>query len=175
MGSSYAATCHALLKHNAISKSVRDSLLKTQPKSIKQQLTKQHTPESWYADIWVLGMGDQRLLIEGSAHDIVILELIEHASSGYMWSFDSLSKVGLKIVEDIREARSTENAIGSIVERKIVAEPEQSALGHVNLREQRPWLSDDESLQSLEFDVNLTGPLQTGLLPAQRQAMLSRP
>ena len=58
-----------------------------------------------------------------------------------------------------------------MVFRKLVAKSEEGAIGHVNLREVRPWMAADP-LHSLSLEIDFTGPVQAGLLQAQREALL---
>ncbi len=59
--------------------------------------------------------------------------------------------------------------------RTVIAESqeEHGASGHVHLREVRPWQAKGEPLNSLELDVEFTGPVRSGLLPAQQDAELA--
>jgi hypothetical protein len=54
----------------------------------------------------------------------------------------------------------------------VIAEAQQGASGHVHLREVRPWQDAGEPLQSLDLDVDLSGPVPAGLLPKQLEALL---
>jgi hypothetical protein len=103
-----------------------------------------------------------------------VLRFQEHAGSGYLWQFGDLADAGLEIVEDARAAKSGKQNIGGVVFRTVVAEPQQDggARGHIRLREVRPWQSDGKPLQSLELDVELSGPVPAGLLSEQRGALL---
>jgi predicted secreted protein len=105
----------------------------------------------------------------------VVLKFHEHASSGYVWQFADLVNAGLEIVEDGRAAKANKQHIGGVVFRTVIAESqeEQGASGHIRLREVRPWQAKAEPLNALELDVELSGPVRAGLLPAQQEAELA--
>ena len=173
LGTSYSATCHALARNNVITKVVSNSLLNIQPKAIKQRLAAPYQPKSWYGDVWLITERDDRIILEGSRSDLVVLKFMEHSGSGYVWQFGELADVGLAVVQDGRAADPDEQLIGGEVIRTVITESQNGASGHVCLREVRPWQSTGEPLQSLELDVDLSGPVQAGLLLAQREALLS--
>ena len=173
LGTSYSATCHALTRHAVITKVVCKSLLKIQPKAIKQRLAAPYQPKSWYGDVWLITERDDGIVLEGSRSDLVVLKFMEHSGSGYVWQLGDLADAGLAVVGDGRVADPDERLIGGVVFRTVIAESQNGASGHVCLREVRPWQPTGEPLQSLELEVDLSGPVQPGLLLAQREALLS--
>jgi len=174
MGSSYSATCYALAESKGIDKPTCETLLKVKPKAIKQSLVKPYEPETWYGDVWLVTERDNRMVLDGSRSDLVVLKFQEHASSGYLWQFGDLADAGLEIVDHGRASRSGKQHIGGVVFRTVIAEPQDEcgASGHVHLREVRPWQPAGEPLNSLELDVEFSGPVPAGLLSAQRGALL---
>ena len=172
LGTSYSATCYALAKHGGIDKAVCEELLKIKPKAIKQRLAAPYSPETWHGDVWLVTERDNEIVIEGSRSDLVVLKFLEHSGSGYLWQSGDLADAGFEIVEDGRIANSDKQHIGGIVFRTVIAKPQDGARGHVSLREMRPWQPSGEPLQTLELDVDLSGPVQPGLLSAQREALL---
>jgi Zn-dependent peptidase ImmA (M78 family) len=172
MGSSYSATCYALADCKGIDRPTCDRLLKVKPKAIKQALVKPYEPEAWYGDVWLVTERDNGIVLEGSRSDLVVLKFQEHASSGYVWQFGDLADAGLAIRDDGRAASSSKQHIGGVVFRTVIAEAQDGATGHIQLREVRPWQAAGEPLQSLELDIDLSGPVPAGLLPEQREALL---
>jgi Zn-dependent peptidase ImmA (M78 family)/predicted secreted protein len=174
LGTSYSATCYALTRHKVINQGVCGSLLETKPKTIKQGLAAPYQPESWYGDVWLITERDDRMILEGSQSDLVVLKFMEHGGSGYVWQLGDLADAGLVIVQDGRVAADPdEQSIGGVAVRTVIAQSVNGTSGHVRLREVRPWQLTGEPLQSLDLDVDLSGPLRPGLLPAQREALLS--
>jgi Zn-dependent peptidase ImmA (M78 family) len=175
MGSSYSATCYALAESGGIDAAASERLLKIKPKAIKQALLKPYEPATWYGDVWLVTERDNGMVLDGSRSDLVVLKFQEHASSGYIWQFGDLVDAGLQIVEDGRAAKGSKQHVGGVVFRTLIAESQenQGAKGHVRLREVRPWQGKGEPLNSLELDVELSGPVRAGLLPAQQEAELA--
>jgi len=171
MGSSYSATCYALKECRGINQPTCEKLLKVKPKSIKQSLASPYKPQSWYGDVWLVTERDNGIVLEGSRTDLVVLKVQEHASSGYVWQFGALVDAGLAIREDGRASPGSQY-IGGIVFRTVIAEAQDGAGGHVNLREVRPWQPSAKPLNSMELEVDLSGPVPAGLLPVQLEALL---
>jgi len=172
MGSSYSATCYALADCKGIDRLTLERLLKVKRKAIKQTLLKSYEPESWHGDVWLVTERDNGMVLEGSRSDLVVLKFQEHASSGYVWQFGDLANTGLAIKQDGRAASSSKQHIGGVVFRTVIAEVQDGATGHVQLREVRPWQAAGVPLQAFELDFDLSGPVPAGLLPEQRNALL---
>jgi Zn-dependent peptidase ImmA (M78 family) len=171
MGSSYSATCYALTECNGIDGPACEKLLRIKPKAIKQSLAKPYEPDSWYGDVWLVTERDNGMVLEGSRSDLVVFKVQEHASSGYVWQFGDLVDAGLAIREDGRASPGGQH-IGGVAFRTVIAEAEDGACGHVNLREVRPWQPAGKPLNSMELEVDLSGPVPAGLLPKQLEALL---
>ncbi len=172
MGSSYLATCYALAQCDGIDRLTRDKLLKVKVKSIKESLAKPYAPADWRRDVWLVTECDDGMVLEGSRSDLVILKFREHAGSGYAWQFGDLADAGLEIVKDGRSPVASDQHIGAVVFRTILAKAEDGATGYVNLREMRPWQMKGKPLHSFDFNVDLSGPVTDGLHPSQREAAL---
>ena len=175
MGSSYTATCYAIEQAKGIDARTRERLLRVKPKAIKQSLVSPYARETWYGDVWLVTDRDDGMLLEGGRTDLMVLQVEEHPSSGYRWQFGDLTEAGLRITADDRASEAGDEHIGGVVMRTVMAEPgaEEGARGRVNLREIRPWQPAGEPMSSLELHIDLSGPVQTGLLPAQREILLS--
>ena len=173
MGSSFAATCYALLDCKGIDRSTCDKLMEVNKKkrTIKQSLAEPYTPDNWYGDVWLVTERDHGMVLEGSRSDLVVVKVQEHANSGYVWQFGELAEAGLAIREDGRASEGSQH-IGGVVFRTVIAEADGNANGHVCLREVRPWQAVGTPLNSVELDVDLSGPVAAGLLPVQREALL---
>jgi predicted secreted protein len=115
------------------------------------------------------------MLLDGSRSDLIVLKFEEHSGAGYLWQFDELSGIGLAIKDDHREAPSEGEHVGGSVLRTVIAEADDDGgkRGRVRLREARPWEPRGDSIASLEIDLDLSGPVRAGLLPAQRATLLS--
>ncbi|MGC4004074.1 MAG: ImmA/IrrE family metallo-endopeptidase [Pirellulales bacterium] len=173
MGTSYQATCYALLDCKGIDRRACDKLLESGRKksAMKQALAKPYIPHNWYGDVWIVTERDNGMVLEGSHSDLVVIKVQEHASSGYVWQFGELAKAGLAIRNDGHASQEGEH-IGGIVFRTVIAEADGYGSSHVSLREVRPWQTNGTPLHSMELDVNLSGPVEAGLLYIQRQELL---
>jgi Zn-dependent peptidase ImmA (M78 family) len=169
LGTSYGATAYALNQHKVINDSTYSALAEVQPRSIKQQLVAPHKPKNWYGDVWVISDKDDGIVLEGSRTDHIVLRLPEHSASGYLWRIDDLVNAGLVVVNDTRVANPNADVIGGMSFRTIIAETVDGANGLVHLQETRPW----QKTGAVELDLELSGPVEVGLLPAQREALLS--
>ena len=173
LGTSYAATCHAIRRYKSISSAQCQKLLGIQPRTIKRDLVHGFQPDSWYGDVWMITDRDEGMLVEGSAQDIVIISLDEHSGSGYVWMFDDLVAAGLSVVVDNREAIGDDDCVGGPVSRRVTAHSNGAANGQVRLTERRPWLPQETPLSTLAFEVNLFGPVGSGMLARERAQLLS--
>lgn len=172
MGISYRAMCYALQHHRAIDYAACKALLDVPPRQIKAKLAEGVEPETWHGDVWIVTERDEGLLLEGSRTDLVVLRLEEHSGSGYMWRFDELERAGLKVLEDRRVTLRQGDQIGGIVTRRVTAQPAQEAFGLARLAEVRPWLPTSEPLNTVHLRVDLTGPVEAGLLASERRRLL---
>jgi hypothetical protein len=149
-----------------------EQLLTVGRRDIKKRLSAPYTPANRYGDVWVVTERDDGILLEGSKLDLVVVKLHEHSGSGYLWRLDDLAKAGFAVVEDSRAADPDTDLIGGVTFRTVIAESKAGATGQVSLKEVRPWQPKGVPLHSLEMEVDLSGPVQTGLLKAQRQKAL---
>jgi Zn-dependent peptidase ImmA (M78 family)/predicted secreted protein len=173
MGTSFSATCYALLDCKGIDRPGCDALLEANKRKrvMKQALAKPYIPQNWYGDVWLISERDNGAVLEGSQSDLVVITLQEHSSSGYVWQFGELAKAGLTIRGDGRTSEGAEN-IGGTVFRTVITEANGLASARISLREVRPWLVNSTPLNAMELDVDMSGPIAAGLLPIQRKALL---
>ena len=172
LGVSYAATCHALRRYKSVSNAQCQNLLSIQPRTIKRGLVHGYQPPSWHGDVWTITDRDEGMLVEGSAQDIVVICLDEHSGSGYVWNFADLVAAGLSVVADNREAIGNDDCVGGLVSRSVTAQSTGPARGKVRLTEVRPWVPQEEPLSALLFDVDLFGPVGSGILARERKQLL---
>jgi Zn-dependent peptidase ImmA (M78 family)/predicted secreted protein len=172
LGASYSATCHALQQNKVFGAGMCSQLLAVERREIKRRLAAPYAPADWRRDVWVITERDDGILLEGSKADLVVVKLHEHSGSGYLWRLDDLEKAGLAVVKDNRAADPDQDLIGGMVFRTVISEATNGALGRVALREVRPWQKKGESLHSVNLEMNLSGPEQSGLYKAQRQRAL---
>jgi Zn-dependent peptidase ImmA (M78 family) len=154
VGVSYQATCMSLIRHKLVS---AQDILSVSPKTLKQHLLKDHKPEDWRRDVWVITERDSGTKIEGQPQDWFIFRAQESSAGGYLWNFDRLAEENFVILEDKRENLSDSDEIGGPVVRSLVAHSEEPTSGDVTFIETRPWQSGEEPLSRLEFHYDLIG------------------
>jgi len=172
LGTSYAATCHALKQSKVFGVGRCDQLLAVRLRDIKKRLAAPYQPSDWRRDVWLITERDDGIVLEGSRSDLVVVKLHEHSGSGYLWRLDELERAGLVVVKDSRAADPDEDLIGGVVFRTVISEAHNGALGQVSLREVRPWQDKGEPLHSVRLEVDLSGPEQSGLYRYQRRKAL---
>jgi hypothetical protein len=168
VGASYDATCRALERYRFITPYKREQLLEVRPQRIKEELLRGHNQAPGWSDVWLLSEHDEGSIIEGGRTDLFILKLLEHSGAGYLWNFDQLDKANFAIVKDERFA-SNDGDYGGDVMRLISARSKASHSGEFALAERRPWLTDGESLSTLRFTYDLSGPETEGMSKAERK------
>ncbi len=172
LGTSYAATCHALTQNKIFGIGQCDQLMAVTRREIKERLAAPYKPADWRRDVWVITERDDGILLEGGKGDLVVVKLHEHSGAGYMWRLEDLERAGLAVLQDGRTADPDEDLVGGVVFRTVISEARNGALGRVLLREVRPWQAQGEPFHALNLDVNLSGPEQPGLYKVQRRKAL---
>ncbi len=170
IGASYDATCRALERYKFISPITRNFLLGISPQTIKIELLRGHDTKPGWSDIWLLSEKDEGGVIEGSKSDLFILRLREHSGAGYLWNFEQLDEANFAILKDERLPMN-DNECGGDVTRWIEARSKASHTGELALAEKRPWLEGGDSLSSLRFAYDLSGPETEGLSKAERKQL----
>lgn len=139
IGLSYEATCRILQKHNLINRASTNTLLKTEPKKIKQHLVSGHGLQDWRSNVWYLTEKDEGSAIFGEPDDVFIVRLKEHTGSGYLWNVDQLTQSGFVVIADERKTPANNEEVGGAVERTIMARTDELKLGNIDIAETRPW------------------------------------
>lgn len=170
LGTSYAATCHALERHKVINRLERQHLLSIEPKQIKQSILHGYTPSDWRSDVWLLTDRDEGTFIEGGRNDLFVVRLKENSGAGYLWSFEELKAAGFALVTDTRE--STElDSVGGVLTRSVTARSERRNQGEVTLKEFRPW-HRSKPLHNFRLRYDLRGPEEPGMWEPDMRRML---
>ena len=156
-GTSYQATCLALLRHNLIDETLFGGLRQIKVKQLKQDLLDSYQLEDWYPDIWILTEADEKSMIEGDSRDVFVLRLRENSGAGYLWNIDGLKNAGFLLFRDDRLIPDAKNDVGGEVERVMGARLGQSGFGHIDLTQTRPWQTSVSALKHFSFTFDLRG------------------
>jgi Zn-dependent peptidase ImmA (M78 family) len=168
LATSYSATCWSLVSNSLITTGKAVQLLKVAPKTTKQRALPGKHPDSWRdVDVWLLTERDAGSRILGDPKDRLVMSLTEHASSGYRWHVSQPKDSSFSIELDDRLVTDGE-AVGAPITRRLVMSGEGA--GSINLREERPWMSDDGNVRELSFRVQMLGPEPVGLPRVARRA-----
>jgi len=90
LGSSYAATCHALLRHQVVAPHERDRLLAVERRAIKERLASPYAPADWRRDVWVVTERDDGCLLESNRCDLMsFLEYLRDDCKVLQWEQNS--------------------------------------------------------------------------------------
>ena len=170
LGTSYAATCHILARHKAITQTQRKHLLSIEPKTIKRSLLEGYEPKDWRSDVWLLTARDEGLLVEGGRQDLFVVLLHENSNAGYLWNFDELTAAGFALVSDHQESVD-EKRVGGMLTRKVTAQSSGRVSTDVTFKEHRPW-TPHQVLHELHFRYELRGPEEPGMWEPDRMRLV---
>jgi Zn-dependent peptidase ImmA (M78 family)/predicted secreted protein len=167
-GASYQATCLALFRNNLIDETAFGELRQVEVKQLKRDLLDGYQLENWYPDVWVLTEVDEGSTIEGDSRDAFVVRLKENSGAGYLWNIDDLKDAGFLLFRDDRLIPSADDDVGGEVERVLGARPGDSRVGHIDLKQTRPWQTSGAPLSRLSFTFDLRGK-ETGRPRAERR------
>ena len=156
-GTSYQATCLALLRHKLIDETQFGGLRQIEVKQLKQDLLGGYQLENWYPDVWILTEADEESMIEGDSRDAFVLRLRENSGAGYLWNIDDLKNAGFLLFRDERLIPDAEDDVGGEVERVVGARPGHSGVGHIDLTQTHPWQISGSALNHFSFTFDLRG------------------
>ena len=167
-GTSYQATCLALLRHKLIDETQFGGLRQIEVKQLKQDLLDGYQLEKWYPDVWILTEADDESMIEGDSLDVFVLRLRENSGAGYLWNINDLKNAGFLLFRDERLIPDVEDDVGGEVERVVGARLGQSGVGHIDLTQTRPWQTSGSALKHFSFTFDLRGK-ESGRPRAERR------
>lgn len=139
LGTSYEATVHRLYGLRMISPRLRERLLGTKPQSIKQSLGHADVAADPWRDVRLIGPLERERAVGAVEGDVVILELPEIPSSGYLWHTKGLPD-NINLVRDEYLPNSKSELGGSGVHR-FVFSVVQSGAYPIRFELSRPWQS----------------------------------
>ena len=172
MNVSYEAACWGLLVNDLVPRrSDVENLLKHSPKSIKTATTTPVEKALGQADAWRLTTKDNGTTLRGSKQDLIVLELEEHASAGYLWNVDTLAHHGFDILHDGYAADVDAGGYGGTQRRRAVLETKARGFADITLRHARPWGNHAEHGNGLSLSLELFGSEEPGISRARRQKL----
>jgi predicted secreted protein len=184
LGTSYTATARQLAVTRLAGAAEVDAWVKVQPRTLKQALAGELTPDDMRNDVWWLDARHNRNPIDARPGDRLVLTLDEIPSAGYSWRFSDLPE-GVRLLADSYEdnwepelthpASTEEELVGGGHPRSMVLEIDPEARGSVErlgLVKDQEW---DQTSPSDEFEllVSINPPL-TGIQVPEAELALSR-
>lgn len=118
LGISFTAMVWSLANLSLVSKETALGLVKFQPRDLKHNLLANPELSLGNSDVWILDISDRDHILEPAFGDRFILNLPNHAGSGYLWSIDELQSEGFTISPVLRDARR--NPINDVNRRVLV-------------------------------------------------------
>ncbi|WP_324729438.1 protease inhibitor I42 family protein [Lysinibacillus fusiformis] len=145
LGTSYSATVIRLLDLKMIDHQ-QYKILSIKPKSIKSSLGNNGLDTAWN-DVWKLYKRDNNNTLFPRVGDLLLLELEENPSTGYIWSNNHVQ--GIEIIE---HKWTSNSGIGSGGQRHIKFKITDHVFTDIKLVYTRPWKEDDV-LDSISFNI----------------------
>jgi Zn-dependent peptidase ImmA (M78 family)/predicted secreted protein len=139
MGLSYRATCWGLYKHEILDLTTIKKLANIQPKKIKEMILNDKSLSASYPNVWRLSEEINPFIL-GNPNDLIVIDLLEHSSSGYLWDTSQAVEAGLEIVKCDRQGDLLQ--VGSAADLRIVLKVLEEGSKKVNLVEKRKWETD---------------------------------
>jgi len=120
LGASYEATCWGLASHDVIPRVTAEALIGNgkRLKEVKSRALRGVALSDPWADVWLLGAGDNGGQLEAGPHDVFIVELEEGASAGFRWDISTATSEGFTLLEDTSAFDRT--VVGGASRRRIV-------------------------------------------------------
>lgn len=136
LGTSYTATVRQLYGLKTLTATLRDRLLKTTPQSIKRALGEADLAKDPWRDVRLIGTWAHRVgAVEG---DVVVLELPEIPSSGYIWQPTAVP--GIVNLERDEYRPMSDEALGGNGLHRFVFTVMRSGDQAIRVELGRPWL-----------------------------------
>ena len=150
LGVSYQAACWGLASQGYVDDETARTLVSVKPKDCKRRALGDAVLDDPWADVWIVGPGDDGATLALGPTDLVVLSLDEQAGGGYLWDRDRLETDGFTVVSDGRTPLQ-EGSVGGAVRRTlIVALPDRKSCD-LRLVERRPWQAGAPPLETLDL------------------------
>jgi Zn-dependent peptidase ImmA (M78 family)/predicted secreted protein len=137
LGTSYTATVRQLHGLKLISAALRDRLLTTTPQSIKQALGDADVAADSWRDIRLIGPMDRTSSVLALEGDVLVFELPEIPSSGYLWQPADVPDTVTLVRDEYRPL--SPDAIGGNGIRRFVFSVQSRGHERIRIELGRPW------------------------------------
>lgn len=102
LSASYEATCWGLVSHDFIPRATAEDLIGNgkRVKEVKRKALRELPLDDPWADVWLLGSGDDGGQLDAGPNDIFILDLEERVSGGFRWDAKAATDAGFSLLAD---------------------------------------------------------------------------
>jgi IrrE N-terminal-like domain/Chagasin family peptidase inhibitor I42 len=159
VGTSYSATLLRLLRLNLVNPRTAEEWFRKSPRDAKASLVDDSLVDDFRRDMILVHPNDARNELYARQGDIVVVELDETPSTGFIWSVE-MQGVGREIQNS---AVIRPELYGAPVKRRRVFQIEEPGSGVISLRLQRPWQPDEPTASRevlIHGEVIPLGPLR---------------
>ena len=140
LGTSYVATIRQLHGLGLISAQRRDRLLRASPQSIKRSLGDADVAADPWRDVRVVDLGQRGRTVAAIEGDVVVLELPEIPSTGYLWQTSQVPDMLNLVRDEYRPA--VEDLLGGNGVHRFVFSVLGSGTQPIRFQLTRPWQPD---------------------------------
>jgi len=137
MGVSYTAACWGMLSQKILSSSKAEEFAKKSKKKIKEEILNGTTLENYHPDVWRISK-DFTGYIHAGPEDVIVLEVNEQSSGGYIWDIEMFKQKGFKILSE-EQCTETERTYGASRKLKIVVQNIIEGDKNFYFHNLRPW------------------------------------
>jgi Zn-dependent peptidase ImmA (M78 family) len=162
LGISYLATCWTLQSHNIIRRVEASGLRDAIPKEAKRAVLLEVPLADPWADVWNVSARDHGGVLVAGPTDLMNVELIEHAASGFEWDESRLAPHGFRILLDTH-AKPHDSVIGDTSPRRLVLSVPPFEDVVLRIEERRPWDENVEPMNVVDLRVSTHGKETTGI------------
>lgn len=172
LGVSYEATCWGLQAHKLLSEEVVARLLQKSPKASKEQYinkTGYSEPTNPWADVWLLTERDAGNCGIGSPDDLILVQLKERPSSGFLWEPQFASESSIKVVydqhtrQDIAGIPIDDLRIGTNIDHLVILKCSKPEVCHLRFVQIQPWNTSSQPRAIFTANISLLGRQEPGL------------
>lgn len=162
MAVSYDATCLGLLAHKIVDATTVEHLRSVAPKKSKRRLLGDVPLDDPWADVWLINETDDGGTLEAGPRDLFVVDVTEHAGSGYLWDTGPIETAGLGVLQDVGTPDDSDH-VGGPSRRRLVLKSATTATRQLSMLERRPWDGIADPLHSFSFTLSTFGAEDVGL------------
>jgi Zn-dependent peptidase ImmA (M78 family) len=160
LGLSYKATCWGLVSNEYVSYSVAERLVARSPKEMKTAALHGTALGDPWADVWVLGEGDDGSFLHAGPNDRFVVEVEEKAAGGFRWNMEHAIDAGFELLDD--ESVTSGPRVGGASRRRLVFGAPRPGLHELRLHHRRSFAKDGGILGAIRISVSTVGASKGG-------------